>query len=141
MAISAILMCFIECPSDILQHSFHHSTQGSIMSHCTIPTSDCSDMLNRSFLTSHCPNWNNNSHSQCTTIMNACSSKQHSYCIPSHHCQTAHNTSCLNRFLPKTPHNNLYKSLSFAFQYPMWYSLAQTNEVLPNPHHVQNEMK
>lgn len=148
MAISAILMCFIEYPTGIHQNPFKYSTNGSIMSHCTIPTSDCGDMLNRSFSTSRCTNWYNNGPSQYTTVRNTCLSNHHPHYTPSHHCPaavntfTTHNPTCPNQFPNKTPqHGSLHKSLSFAFQYPTWYNLAQPNEVLPAPCYFQNEIK
>lgn len=168
MAISAILMCFIEYPtgSGGSAHTpFKYSTNGSIMSHCTIPTSDFGDMLNRSFSTSLCNNWHNNSHSQYTTIMNTCLSSHHHqphYMAAMHRCpaSTAYTASANvaaaaaanavsagvhnpNQIANKT-HGSLHKSLSFAFQYPTWYNVTQQpNEAFAAaaPCFFQNQMK
>lgn len=156
MAIAAILMCFIEYPMGGRPNPFKYSTNGSIMSHCTLPTSDCGDLLNRSFSTSRCNNWNSYSHSQYSTQMNntCMSSQHHPNYTPMHHCAAAaatantlaahqpHNPSCPNQFTSnKHAHGSLQKSLSFAFQYPTWYDGAQINEVLPAPCYFQNQMK
>lgn len=164
MAISAILMCFIENSAGGVAGGpqFKYSTNGSVMSHCTIPTSDFGDMLNRSFSTSRCNNWHNNSHSQYTTVMNTCLSSHHQqphYTAAMHQCPAntayataansisagTYNPNCNNQFANKS-HGSLHKSLSFAFQYPTWYNInQQPNEVFAAataaPCHVQNQMK
>lgn len=64
-AISAILMFFIGYPMGGRQNVSKYSANGSITSHYTMPTTDCQDLLNRSF-SSRYNNWYS-SGTQCTS--------------------------------------------------------------------------
>lgn len=64
-AISAILMFFIGYPMGGRQNLSKYSANGSITSHFTVPTTDCPDLLNRSF-SSRYNNWYS-SGTQCTS--------------------------------------------------------------------------
>lgn len=64
-AISAILMFFVGYPAGGRQNLSKYSANGSITSHFTVPTTDCPDLLNRSF-SSRYNNWYS-SGTQCTS--------------------------------------------------------------------------
>lgn len=104
------------------QNLSKYSTNGSITSHCTVPT-DCPDLLNRSFSSARYNNWYSNSGTHCTSLSNGCSSMQHRM-LTSSHCQCGMNRCChsnnySNRAKIENGHGRLHKSLSFAFQTPM----------------------
>lgn len=66
-AISAILMFFVGYPAGGRQNVSKYSANGSITSHYTVPTTDCPDILNRSF-SSRYNNWySSGTQTQCTS--------------------------------------------------------------------------
>lgn len=67
-AISAILMFFVGYPAGGRQNVSKYSANGSITSHYTVPTTDCPDLLNRSF-SSRYNNWysSGTQQTQCTS--------------------------------------------------------------------------
>lgn len=66
-AISAILMFFVGYPTGGRQNVSKYSANGSITSHYTVPTTDCPDLLNRSF-SSRYNNWySSGTQTQCTS--------------------------------------------------------------------------
>lgn len=127
-AISAILMFFIGYPAGNRQNLSKYSGNGSITSHCTMPTSDCPDLLNQSFSSGRYGNWHSNA--PFTTMTNGCKASGHQHYTPTHQHQNTggggggaggrYNTGhCHNGSLPSR--GRLQKSLSFAFQSPaMW---------------------
>lgn len=140
-AISAILMFFVGHPTNGRQNLSKYSTNGSITSHCTMPTSECPDLLNRSFSSGRYNNWYSQS-TPYTTMSNGCASSahhQHACTTPSHipymnggfhtnHCQ-----SSMANGGGAPGNGRLQKSLSFAFQNPaMWSDGYQQNHYSNN---------
>ncbi|XP_031623034.1 monocarboxylate transporter 1-like [Contarinia nasturtii] len=125
-AISAILMFFIGYPMGGRQNLSKYSANGSITSHYTVPTTDCPDLLNRSF-SSRYNNWYS-SGTQCTScVSNGCSSFRHRVSFTPTHQQygmnrCCHSNHCVNRIPAENGHGRLHKSLSFAFQTPMMWN-------------------
>lgn len=131
-AISAILMFFVGHPSNGRQNLSKYSTNGSITSHCTLPTSECPDLLNRSFSSNRYGNWYRQQ--PYPTMTNGCTAAaghhQHACNTPSHHAYMngvsgvgCHASHCPNGGASGVSSGNgrLQKSLSFAFQNPaMW---------------------
>lgn len=131
-SISAILMFFIGYPAGGRQNMSKYSANGSIMSHCTVPTTDCPDLLNRSFSSARYNNWYSNSGTHCTSLSNGCSSLHHrgNYTPAHHQYQTnryCHSNHCINRVPVENGYGRLHKSLSFAFQTPMMWNEGYCN--------------
>lgn len=140
-AISAILMFFVGHPNNGRQNLSKYSANGSINSHCTMPTSECPDLLNRSFSSGRYNNWCG----QTPITTNGCpSSAGHQHFTPCTNggggvgggaaaVATCHNGNhCQNGF--GNGHGRLQKSLSFAFQNPaMW-----NDSYHPQQHHYTN---
>ncbi len=124
-AISAILMFFVPNTSSGRQNISKYSTNGSITSHCTLATSDCPDLLNRSFSSGR---YGNNWYS--TTMTNGCASAGHPHYTPSHYRYInggVHGNHCQNGMMNGSAgRGRLQKSLSFAFQTPNWNENYQT---------------
>lgn len=106
------------------QNVSKYSGNGSIMSHCTMPSSDCPDILNRSFSSARYNNWHSTSGTHCTSVSNGCAS-MHQRMTPTHR-QCPSNRCCypnvcptLSRIPSDSGHGRLHKSLSFAFQTPI----------------------
>lgn len=123
-AISAILMFFVPNTSSGRQNVSKYSTNGSITSHCTLPTSDCPDLLNRSFSSGRYGNWYS------TTMTNGCASAGHPHYTPTHYRYInggLHGNHCQNGMMNgSVGRGRLQKSLSFAFQTPNWNENYQT---------------
>lgn len=108
------------------QNLSKYSGNGSITSHCTMPSTDCPDLLNRSFSSARYNNWYSTSGTHCTSISNGCA-PMHQRMTPTHRPCPTTNRCCYPNMCPtltRAPsdgggHNRLHKSLSFAFQTPM----------------------
>lgn len=119
-------MFFVGYPLGGRQNVSKYSANGSITSHCTAITSECPDLLNRSFSSARYNNWYNNCGTHCKSLSNGCSSMHHrmNY-TPTHQTHYGAGNRCChsNHHLNRTPadntHGRLHKSLSFAFQTPM----------------------
>lgn len=120
-------MFFIGYPAGGRQNVSKYSANGSITSHCTMPTSECPDLLNQSFSSARYNNWYNNT--PFTTMSNGCKSSSHQHYTPTHshsngnayhgsHCPNGHGNTTANG----GRHGRLQKSLSFAFQTPSSWS-------------------
>lgn len=133
-AISAILMFFIGYPAGGRQNVSKYSANGSITSHCTMPTSECPDLLNQSFSSGRYGNWYNTTPFT-TTMSNGCKSSSHQHYTPTHthsngnayhgsHCPNGHGSGGggMANGGGGRHHGRLQKSLSFAFQTPTTWS-------------------
>ncbi|KAJ6645744.1 Monocarboxylate transporter 2 [Pseudolycoriella hygida] len=121
-AISAILMFFVPNTSNGRQNVSKYSTNGSITSHCTLATSDCPDLLNRSFSSARYGNWYSG-----TTMTNGCASAVHPHYTPTHYRYINGGMMCQNGMMNgSVGRGRLQKSLSFAFQTPNWNESYQT---------------
>lgn len=151
-AISAILMFFVGHPTNGRQNLSKYSTNGSITSHCTLPTSECPDLLNRSFSSNNrygnwyrqqAPYTTMTTNGGCSAVANGGHHHSHGNCsnTPSHHHHqhhhhnqylngggggSYHHTShCPNGGVANglsTGNGRLQKSLSFAFQNPAMWN-------------------
>ncbi|CAD7079779.1 unnamed protein product [Hermetia illucens] len=109
-AIAAILMFFIGYPSGGRQNVSKFSGNGSITSHCTAMTSDCPDLLNRSYSNmGRCGHW----YSPYTALSNGgvcgtLSHHQQTHLHPHHHPHTlAHHHQ--HRLLHQSPYANHFR--------------------------------